>query len=319
MKKEVAIINNIKPIHTIGVVLRPAMPSLGSYYREIKKIFIKYHIIPILDQASAEMIGAEGMPFKELLESVDLLMAIGGDGTLLALIRRSYGSLLPVIGINMGRLGFLAEIRRNEVEMLCDSLVSGNFMIQEALMLEGEFEWSDDAPLVVDTVGVNYGTTSCIYTPSQKAYFFAFNEFTLMRSDTFGMIYLNISIIADNKQKSFNSFGGDGLIVSTPHGSTAYNISAGGPVVYPFSENIILTPICAHSLTQCPLVLSSDFQLGVELLEQSTANLIIDGQRKLKFHYGDKIIIRKAKHSAAMLHTKNYDYFAILREKFRWG
>ena len=312
----------MRRIRNIGVILRPNMPSLAAYYHEIKAIFKHYNLTTILESSSAEMIQeSEGLTFEELLHCVDLLLAVGGDGTLLALIRRSYGSQIPVMGVNMGRMGFLAEIYRNEVSLLCECLVNGEYSIQEALMLEGELHWHGKYPLLVDTIGVHYGKTACVHSIDEKIiHFFAFNEFTLMRSDTFGMIYPQISIVTEQDEcKPFNSYGGDGLLISTPHGSTAYNISAGGPILYPFSENIILTPICAHSLTQCPLVLSSDLVLCLELLEPSAASLLIDGQRRTKFEFGSRLFVRKATQSALLLYTKHYDYFKILREKFRWG
>lgn len=310
----------VRSIRHVGVVLRPARPSLAEFYAEMKSIFADYGLVTLLDSSSAAMIHSdEGVTFEELIEHVDLLLAVGGDGTLLALIRRSYGSQIPVVGINMGRMGFLAEIRPNEVVSLCECLVHGDYCLQEALVLEGELQWEGGGTLNVDTIGVHYGKTSCVHSRDGTNIFFAFNEFTLMRSDTFGMIYPQISIVSDEGCKPFNNFGGDGLIVSTPHGSTAYNISAGGPILYPFSQNIILTPICAHSLTQCPLVLSSTFEICFELAEPSAANLLIDGQRRIKFDFGSRLFVRKARHSAILLHTKHYDYFKILREKFRWG
>ncbi|RAX56941.1 hypothetical protein CCZ01_07765 [Helicobacter monodelphidis] len=311
-----------KQIQYVGIILRPNMPSLKEYFNTIKAIFLHYQLTPLLDMASAKMIQSpDGVDFNQLLKKADLLLAIGGDGTLLALIRRSYGYNIPVAGVNMGRLGFLAEISRDNIQQLCESIVNQRYTLQETLTLEGNLDWHTDSPLIMETVGINYGSTSCIHNPLQKASLFAFNEFTLMRSDTFGIIYPKISVINPQtaEKNTFNSFGGDGFIVSTPRGSTAYNISAGGPVVHPFSDNIILTPICAHSLTQRPLVLSSDFTLCIELQEPCAANLIVDGQRKLKFSFGDKLIIHKAKHSTTMLHTYQYDYFTILREKLHWG
>lgn len=161
----------MKPIRNIGIILRPNMPSLASYYNEIKAIFKHYNLATMLDSASAEMIQSDdGLTFEELLQNVDLLLAVGGDGTLLALIRRSYGSQIPVMGINMGRMGFLAEIYRNEVSLLCECLVNGDYSVHEALMLEGELQWHGKFPLLVDTIGVHYGRTACVHSTEEKRF-----------------------------------------------------------------------------------------------------------------------------------------------------
>lgn len=282
----------LPPISKVGVILRPSSPTLKEFFLSVRALFEKAGIEVMIDSLSAGMIGVYGCDFSRLCAESDMLVSIGGDGTLISVARRSYGYGKPILGINMGRLGFLTDVQQDEVEGFIASLQRGDYRLESRLMLEGE--------LTLER-GVER--------------FFAFNEMIIMRRPISGMVHVKASISGE----PFNTYFGDGLIIATPTGSTAYNISAGGPVVYPYSKNMILTPICAHSLTQRPLVLPSEFEIELEMLEGELASLVIDGQEIMDFAHGSVLKVKMAENPAILVHKKGHNYFKVLRQKFRWG
>ncbi|EEO26337.1 NAD(+)/NADH kinase [Helicobacter winghamensis] len=276
-------------IQTLGVFLRPSTPELKDYFLEFQAKATQLEFRVILDSISAGMIGMRGLNFDELCKEADVLISIGGDGTLISTARRSVTYKKPILGINMGHLGFLTDLQKHEAEAFLPSLKSGNYTITEHMMLEGRIQ--------------------------DNTNFFALNDIVLTRLNDAGMIHLKAYIDGEY----FNAYYGDGLIIATPTGSTAYNISAGGAVVYPFSKNILLTPICAHSLTQRPLILPDSFEIAIELGEAGRCNIVIDGQESKPLKFGEKITICAKNEGVRLIHSPHWNYFKILREKFHWG
>jgi len=280
-------------IKTAGFILKPNAPEIKPLYEKIKAQFEAKGIAVLIGQNSAEMIGLEGLPFEKMCEKVDFLVSLGGDGTLLSLVRRSYGYHKPVVGINAGTLGFLADITINDVDNFLDQLLEGEYRIDNRMMMEG-----------------------CITTKEgSKKPFFALNDVVLTRPVISKMAKIN----ASRDGEWFNTYRGDGLIISTPTGSTAYNLAAGGPVMYPLTQAFIMTAVSAHSLTnQRPLVVPADFT--IELSSPSEKVIaVIDGQDDYEMHPGDVLAIQGAKIGAKLLHRKERNYFSVLREKLSWG
>ncbi|NPA87506.1 MAG: NAD(+) kinase [Epsilonproteobacteria bacterium] len=269
-----------------GFVLKPVIDnSLKRLFFKIRDIFEKKGIEVHIDMVSAKLIGILGMDFEKMCENVDFLVSLGGDGTLISVARRSYKFDKPILGINAGKLGFLTDINPDNIEDFLTKFLNGEYRVDERMVIEVEYK------------------NSMLY---------AFNDIVISKDVISSMIHINV----DTNESYLNRYYGDGLIVSTPTGSTAYNLSAGGPVVYPLTEGFILTPICPHSLTQRPLVLPSHFELDIEA-EGNTAKLIIDGQEI--FEMKDKIKIRKAPKPAKLIHRLERNYFDVLREKLNWG
>lgn len=281
----------LKQIKSVGFILKPDTPEIKDLYIEIKLKFETKGISVLLSERSATMIGEIGLPFERLCEEADFLVSLGGDGTLLSLVRRSYGYDKPVLGINAGNLGFLADIKIEEIDIFLDNLLDGNYRIDDRMMIEG-------------------------YIDSQQGRknFYAFNDVVITRSTISKMARIDASIDGE----WFNTYSGDGLIISTPTGSTAYSMAAGGPIMYPLTKAFIMTPICAHSLTQRPLVVPADFVIE---LHSPDAKIIamIDGQDDYELNIGDQLIIKGAKIGAKLLHKVERNYFSVLREKLSWG
>jgi len=271
-----------------GIILKPSSPELGSIYEEIKIIFKKNNIEVFLEDNSANMIGEKGLSFDELCNNVDFLVSVGGDGTLLSVVRKSYEFSKPVLGINLGTLGFLTDLSMNELEDFIANLNTNNHRIDNRMMIKG-------------TLNLNS--------------FVAFNDIVISRKSISSMLKIDAKI--DNKH--FNSYYGDGVIVSTPTGSTAYNLSVGGPIVYPLTEAFIITPVAPHSLTQRPLVMPAHFQIEFKIADTQGAVVIVDGQDIYELEQNESIKIKIAKKSAKMIHRCERNYFEVLSEKLRWG
>lgn len=280
-------------IKTAGFILKPDTPEIKPIYEKIKAQFEAKGLRVVLSDQSAKMIGIEGVTFDKMCEEADFLVSLGGDGTLLSLVRRSYGYHKPVVGINAGNLGFLADITIEDVDNFLGQLFAGEYRIDTRMMIEG-----------------------CIKTKEGKVQtFFAFNDVVITRPVVSKMAKINASIDGE----WFNTYKGDGLIISTPTGSTAYSLSAGGPMMYPLTQAFILTPVLAHSLSnQRPLVVPADFTIELSSPEEKVI-AVIDGQDNYEMHEGDMLTIRGAAEGAKLLHRKERNYFSVLREKLSWG
>lgn len=302
-------------ITKLGVIFRPNTKKIAEYFASFCENATIYDFSVALEKQSAKQIESsldsmkftqngkkiQIMDFSELCEWSDALVCLGGDGTLISAARNSAGKEVPILGVNLGRLGFLTDIFADSVASFLPLLKNGQFAIANHMMLEARIE-------KVDSIESNDEN-------SKNEHFFALNDILLSRPDSAGMIHIRAYIGGEY----FNSYLGDGLIFATPTGSTAYNISAGGAVVYPFSRNILITPICAHSLTQRPLILPSSFELSAEILECEYCNMIIDGQIIKKLKANERVHIRASTHSARLIHRLDWNYFKVLKEKFAWG
>ncbi|NPA12441.1 MAG: NAD(+)/NADH kinase [Aquificae bacterium] len=230
---------------------------------------------------------------EENMKNTDLLIVVGGDGSLLIATRRVSKYKLPVLGINLGRLGFLTELNAEDAfEQLEDILskplcLSRRMMLRASLIRDGKKILEAD---VLNDVVVN------------KAILARIVDVAVYQGDTY-----------------ITTYNGDGIIISTPNGSTAYALSAGGPIVYPMMEVFLVVPICPHTLTDRPLILPTFEPITIELVaKEKDAWLTLDGQEGTQLQYGDKIVVKQSPHYAYLVRTPNKNYFDILREKLDW-
>jgi len=272
-----------------GIILKPNGKGLENIYKDIKELFTKYKIEILLEKNSAKLLKQKsGINFDDLCKKSDFLVTIGGDGTLISVARRSYNYNKSVLGINLGTLGFLTTILPNELDEFLNDFVNDNYKIDKRMMIQA-----------------NIGLSESV----------AFNDIVIRGKSVAHMI--NLEAYVDGNK--FNTYYGDGLVISTPTGSTAYNLSAGGPIVYPLTQAFIVTPICAHSLTQRPLVLPTNFELEISTPNTQGAVVIIDGQDMYELKQNQSIKIAIASNSANLIRTKNRDYFKVLDDKLNWG
>jgi len=278
-------------IKKVGVVLRPSSPQLKSGYEKLEKIFKSYNIEVLIEDKSAKMIGVSGNSFKKICMECDFLVSFGGDGTLISTVRRSFDYDIPILGIHAGNLGFLADLSLDELDSFVEKITQNRYKVDERAVLE-----------------------ATVIKNEKEMKIYAFNDVVLTRTRVSNMIHVETLV----NSRSFNTYYGDGVVVSTPTGSTAYNLSAGGPVLFPMSNVFALTPICPHSLTQRPVVLPGKFTIEMKTSEER-ALIIIDGQDVHELELGESVHIKLATKTVKLMHKEEYNYFDVLKEKLRWG
>jgi NAD+ kinase len=236
----------------------------------------------------------ESLPEPELAKAADLVVAVGGDGTMLYASRLVAGHDVPLLGINRGRLGFLADITPGEMLRRLDEVLAGDYDEDRRLMLEAVIENGAE---------------------SRRA--LALNDVVLQKRETGRM--LDFENWIDGVY--VNTHGGDGLVIATPTGSTAYALSGGGPIIHPSLEAITLVPICPHTLSDRPIVIRADARIEIRVLERpdTSAEVACDGQPLGELGAGGRLCVRAAAERVVLIHPRGHDYFRLLRSKLHWG
>lgn len=230
---------------------------------------------------------------KRLSQDFDLMLSLGGDGTMLAAVSIVGDSGIPVAGINFGRLGFLAGINKNEIEESMKAILSGDYKLDRRALLSVQ---SPDS----DLFGERH---------------FALNDITVFKYDSSAMITVEAYLDGE----LLNSYWSDGLIIATPTGSTAYSLSCGGPIIMPRSSNFVVTPASPHNLNVRPVVISSDSVLDLNIESRSGRYLLTCDSRTDSFETHVRLQIRKAEFEVNLIRLKSERYFETLRNKLLWG
>ncbi len=221
---------------------------------------------------------------------VDFVISLGGDGTILSAAHVYAHLEAPILGINLGHLGFMADIPLTEIEESLLQVIEGNFKIEERIILEGKVDGS----------------------PST----FAINDIVIHRGQNPSLVEISIHV----KGLYVNTFLADGLIISTPNGSTAYSLAAGGPILVPNLEAIVITPISPHTISNRPIVLSADEGIEIQYLSDlDPVDVVTDGIDRQKLHSHEKLRIEKASSKFKLVHLQKKDYFSTLRTKLGWS
>ncbi len=225
--------------------------------------------------------------------SADLAFVFGGDGAILAACRKLDGRQIPLMGVHMGKFGFLAELTPKEVSQTLEKIFAGEYTISQRMLLTCEVIRSNQT--IKKTSGLN--------------------DAVISRSSLSRLVSIKLYI----NGKEVTTYSSDGLIISTPSGSTAHSLSAGGPVVTPDMDAFIITPICPHTLSNRPLVISGDSKIEMEQVSESKGvGLTIDGQIYTDIMVNDKIRIEKAKEKLHLIDTQTRTFYDVLREKLNW-
>ncbi|HZK41000.1 MAG TPA: NAD(+)/NADH kinase [Atribacterota bacterium] len=233
-------------------------------------------------------------PTEKFLKEVDLIISLGGDGTLLRAARLAAAEDLPVFGVNLGGLGFLTQIGINDLEKSLEKLYQGRYFLDERMMLNCTVKRREE----------------------EIVKFTALNDVVIGKGAFARIICLATYVNNDY----VITYSADGLVVSTPTGSTAYSLSAGGPILNPNINSIILTPICPHTLSARPLIISENDQVKIKLESSEEKVMVtIDGQEGFVLKPKDEVIIKKSDHKARLITFKEKSFYAILREKLRWS
>ena len=234
------------------------------------------------------------MEFSQLVEKCDVLFAIGGDGTILSTVRRLEQTMKPIMGIHIGGLGFLSECTEKNLKESINSILNNEYLISQRMLLEVQVSPPNDA---IQTL-------------------WALNDIVIDHGPSARLLKAEVQV----SNHYLNTFEGDGVIFSTPTGSTAYSLSAGGPIIYPSMDSITVTPICPHSLSARPIVLRSTETITMSFPEPYDGiSLAVDGQIKVLIDDQTQIKITKAKHSAQIVSLPDNGYFKTLRTKMGWS
>lgn len=278
----------------IGIICKTGRPEPLNILRDLLPWLKERGCEVVLEPETAEVFGLEGCERKLIPSRADMMIVLGGDGTMLSVARLVVGKGLPILGINLGSLGFITEVNRNDVFSALEKVLDEKCPIEERIML---------------SVRVLRGD-------AQAADFIVLNDIVINK----GALARIIDIETYVKESYVTTFKADGLIVSTPTGSTAYSLAAGGPILYPTLNSIILTPICPHTLTNRPIVLPDDAVLEL-ILRSGTEDvfLTLDGQAGFSLEKDDVVEVRKSEFTTRIMVPCDRDYFQVLRTKLKWG
>ncbi len=281
-------------IHSVGVCLKPGQPQAAETVRGLVKWLGDRGIEARVDLECAKLTDRPAEETVALAAEVDLLVSLGGDGTLLSIARASGSRRVPILGVNLGSLGFLTEVNVEEMLPALETVLAGNAKVVSRMRLEVQ-AWRDGEEL---------------------GRFMALNDAVISKTALSRMI--DLETLAGGETVTI--YHADGLIVSTPTGSTAYSLSAGGPLLLPGLEAIVLTPICPHSLTQRPLVLPVESEIEVVVHTRGgEATITMDGQEGMDLWDGDRVAMRRSPHPVDIIASPLRTRFQILRAKLRWG
>lgn len=281
---------------SIGIISRPRRSDLCDVVPPLLKWLEARGIQTLLDEETAHCLsnGTKGLTRQKVADSSQLLLVLGGDGTLLAAARLAAPRGIPVLPINMGSLGFLTNFTLQELHPALEDTLEGRFSLSERVLISVDLV---RAGKVIDTQRV-------------------LNEVVINKGALARMIELELSIDGDFVCR----YRADGLIVATPTGSTAYSLSAGGPIVHPTVESFVITPICPHMLSDRPLVIRDSSAIEMRLTGNTeSVFLTLDGQRGIPLQATDIVRAGRAKELLKLIQPPRKSYFEILRNKLKWG
>ncbi|MBK8537791.1 MAG: NAD(+) kinase [Candidatus Competibacteraceae bacterium] len=284
--------------HTIGLIGKFGDPNVADTLNQIALHLHQRQLRVLLDESSARLIPDNGLEIASraaIGEQCDLAIVMGGDGTMLNAARSLVDYQVPILGVNLGRLGFLADVSPGEIPHSLDAVLNGQFREARRSLLHAGVVHEDQVTGEAD----------------------ALNDVVVHKREVARMI--EVDTFLDGR--FLNAYRADGLIISTPTGSTAYALAGGGPIIHPALEAVVLVPICPHTLSHRPIVVKADSVIEVVLNAANTTQTQVtcDGQISLALEPGDRIVIRKKDRKVRLIHPVNHDYFKLLRAKLSWG
>jgi NAD+ kinase len=282
-------------IKKIGIVANIEKEKISDHIWSIKKWLEERGVQVFLEmEISRKIDSSGGLAWNNLARKSELVVALGGDGTMLRAAHYLAGHRVPLLGINLGSFGYLTEVNLNEIHSTLELIIGGKFLTEKRMMLDVSIKRGKNithAGSVLNDVVINRGDLSRM------------NELEMEVNGSY-----------------LTTYKGDGLIVSTPTGSTAYSLSAGGPIVFPGNDLIIVNPICPHTLTNRPIIFSEHSSLKITLWSKDKgAMLTLDGQEAYRIKSGELVTVRKSKHSTMLVLSPYRSYGEILRSKLGWG
>jgi NAD+ kinase len=283
-------------IGRVAIVVKPHIRRVSSIVMELTEWLHQHGIQPLVEERFTARLEMEtgSFPARKPPRDADLVVVIGGDGTFLSVVRSMGVRQVPILGVNAGSLGFLTDTSLADLYKALETVLAGNYTIQSRMMLDSDL--------------VRNGDVRTKHT--------ILNDVVITKGAIARMIEVGVVI----NEQLVAVIRADGIIVSTPTGSTAYSLAAGGPVLYPGIGSIILTPICPHTLTYRPLVVSDRSEVEVTLRSSSgEVYVTFDGQMSVPMLRGDTVRARKSRSRLKVIHLPGHNYFQVLRHKLRWA
>lgn len=278
----------------IGIIAKAGRPEPIEIVREFLAWLRGKDVKVFVEKSIANSLNINGFNRSEIPNLVDVVIVFGGDGTMLSVARLVCSKEVPIIGVNVGGLGFITEVQKSEMYEVMEQIFAGKWEIENRLMLNAQVH--------------RQGGKVAEYT--------LLNDVVINKGALARIIDLETSI----NGAYVTNFMADGLIVSTPTGSTAYCLSAGGPILYPSLESIVLIPICPHTLTNRPIVLPDNVLIEITLKSHAEGvYLTLDGQEGFPLNQGDAVVIEKSLCKTRLVIPHERDFFQILRTKLKWG
>jgi NAD+ kinase len=283
---------------SVGLIGKFGDPSVSDALLRVNQILQNQDIEVLLDQNTAEQItdlDLKTATRREIGENCDLAIVVGGDGTLLDAARSLSDHGVPIVGVNLGRLGFLADVSPKEVETKLEEILGGEYTEEERFLLHASVEREGKVIAEGD----------------------ALNDIVIHKWEVARMIEFDTRI----NNQYVHTHRSDGLIVSTPTGSTAYALSGGGPILHPGLDVVTIVPICPHTLSNRPIVVASNSIIEITVTEggRNDGQLTCDGQLHHRLEMGDKVRVEAKARKLRLLHPSGYDYYQILRAKLHWA
>jgi NAD+ kinase len=282
------------PIRSVGLCVKPDAPAAGDVARRVDKWLAERGVEVLLDAEAGRWLHREGFARAFIAARADLLVVLGGDGTLLSVACDAGTRSVPILGVNLGTLGFLAEVSPDELVDALAHVLDGDVRTVRRLRFEVRAE--RDGEVLLEAL--------------------ALNDAVITRGETSRMI--DIETRTDGLPMA--SYRGDGLIAATPTGSTAYSLSAGGPILLPEIDAFLITPICPHTLTQRPVVLPRTSRVEMRVLpREGIGQLHVDGRESCSLERGDRVRVSCSEHDARFVISPLRSRFDVLRAKLHWG
>ena len=279
----------------IGLFWKPKAPSAANTLSKLIHWLRKLNCQVFLDTATATIINESSSHSKATISEIaDLLIVLGGDGTLLSVARAAHPHNVPILAVNLGSLGFLAEISLDELYPTLENILNDKFEIESRMLLNA-YIWRNEEKVenynVLNDIVINKGVVARV---------------------------INLQVLVDGQYMT--SYRADGLIIATPTGSTAYSLSAGGPIIHPSMQTLVLSPICPFTLTNRSILIPDQSIIQVKLdAEYNDVRVTLDGQESYKMKAGDILEIQKTKTTLQLIKGPNKNYYKILRKKLHWG
>jgi NAD+ kinase len=280
----------------VGIVAKPDHTKFKAPLKQLLTWLQDHDCKTIVEEGvvqSFDLTQVKSTKLENIPDQADVIMVFGGDGTMLRVARSIRGRSAPILGVNLGSLGFLTEITLEDLYPALERVLEGRYAVDLRDMLQVVIHRDGD------TVETHHALNDVVINSGALA--------RLINMDAF----VDEDYIA--------TFPADGMIISTPTGSTAYSLSAGGPVLYPQLDSVLMTPICSHTLTNRPLVIPADSNIRVVVKSGEEVMLTVDGQIGVPLRPGDEVCCTRSEYQIQLIRTGNKDFFDVLREKLKWG